>query len=209
MSYILDALKKSEAERDPRAAAALVIAEAERTQAERQKYRVALWVIGIALLANAAIFGAWLAWWANPQAVTPVHTMPDPRNSAAGPEQSAQIAVTVPGATRLAGDAAADHRPVAIPPIQPPQTSAPAKLVRIRLGELPSSALAGFPGLAFSTHIFADDPELRAVVVNGTRRTEGDLVEGMTLEEITEEGVVLHFGEYLVEISVLESWQDD
>lgn len=206
MSYILDALKKSEAERDPKAAAALVIAEAERTQAERQKYRVALWVIGIALLVNAAIFGAWLAWWANPQAVVAeVQPIPTPQKSPAGPERSepTRTAETVPNTAQPVKDAATVT--------QPPQSQTPAqpRLERIALSELPSSARAGFPGLAFSTHIFADDPELRAVVINGARRTEGDLVEGMTIEEITEGGVVLHFGEYLVEISVLESWEDD
>ncbi len=205
MSYILDALKKSEAARDPKAAAALVIAEAERTQAERQKYRVALWVIGIALLVNAAIFGAWLAWWANPQAaVAEVQPIPTPQQSAAGPEQSepTRTAETAPNATP----------PVEVAAVtQPPQSRTPAqpRLERVALSELPSSARAGFPGLTFSTHIFADDPELRAVVINGTRRTEGEMVEGMTIEEITEGGVVLHFGEYLVEISVLESWEDD
>ena len=205
MSYILDALKKSEAARDPKAAAALVIAEAERTQAERQKYRIALWVIGIALLANAAIFGAWLTWWANPQAaVAEVQPIPTLKQSAAGPEQSepTRTPETAPNATPPVAAAAVT---------QPPQSRTPAqpRLERVALSELPSSARAGFPGLAFSTHIFADDPELRAVVINGTRRTEGELVEGMTIEEITEGGVVLHFGEYLLEISVLESWEDD
>jgi general secretion pathway protein B len=160
-------------------------------------------VIGIALLANAAIFGAWLTWWANPQAaVAEVQPIPTLKQSAAGPEQSepTRTAQTTPDATPPVEAAAVT---------QPPQSRTQPRFERIALSELPSSARAGFPGLAFSTHIFADDPALRAVVINGTRRTEGELVEGMTIEEITEGGVVLHFGEYLVEISVLESWEDD
>ncbi len=211
MSYILDALKKSEAERDPSAATALVIVEAERVQADRKKHHLVLWVIGIALLVNAGIFAGWLAWWATPQA-TMIEARSDPL-----PEerQREETQPTEPAAAlnESATTTAAEPRPIVEREILRQQTSPPAPepqpLPRVRLNDLPSSLRAGFPGLAFSTHIYADDPTLRAVVINGTRRTEGEVVEGMTLEEITEEGVVLQFGEYLVGISVLESWEND
>lgn len=207
MSYILDALKKSEAARDPNAAAALVIAKAERIQADRKKHHLVLWVIGIALLINAGVFAGWLAWWANPQA-TMVEARSDPLPEEKQPEETQP---TEPAAdlNQAAIATVAERRSVIERQSPLRQTSPPASLQRVRLNDLPASLRAGFPGLAFSTHIYADDPTLRAVVINGTRRTEGEVVEGMRLEEITEEGVVLQFGEYLVGISVLESWEND
>ncbi len=211
MSYILDALKKSEAERDPNAATALVIAEAERIQADRKKHHLVLWVIGIALLVNAGIFAGWLAWWADPQAAM-VEARFEPLPEEKQPEAT-QHPAPATDINQTATATAAERRPVVERQSPPRQTSPPAPepqlSQRVRLNDLPASLRAGFPGLAFSTHIYADDPTLRAVVINGARRTEGEVVEGMTLEEITEEGVVLQFGEYLVEISVLESWEND
>tara|TARA_Y100001934_G_scaffold283595_1_gene404588 strand:+ start:221 stop:451 length:231 start_codon:yes stop_codon:yes gene_type:complete len=72
---------------------------------------------------------------------------------------------------------------------------------------LPSDAKARFPGLTFSTHVFAEDASLRAVVVNGTRLTEGDAFSGIRMEQITETGVVVAFESYLVEIPVIAQWQ--
>ena len=48
---------------------------------------------------------------------------------------------------------------------------------------------------------------LRAVVANGTRLQEGDRLNDVTVEEITEDGVIVAFENYLVEIPVIESWQ--
>jgi hypothetical protein len=58
----------------------------------------------------------------------------------------------------------------------------------------------------FSTHIYAEEADLRAIVVNGIRLQEGDRVENLRLEEITEEGAVFAFENQLVSVSVLETW---
>lgn len=78
---------------------------------------------------------------------------------------------------------------------------------RVTLNELPAGARARFPGLSFSTHVYADDATLRALVVNGQRLSEGDRVGSLLLTEITEEGAVFGFEDYLVSISVLDSWE--
>jgi general secretion pathway protein B len=60
----------------------------------------------------------------------------------------------------------------------------------------------------FSTHVFADDPQLRAVTLDGRRLTEGDLISpGMRLLEITESGVVLDVNGERVVFDVLQDWR--
>ena len=85
--------------------------------------------------------------------------------------------------------------------------SAPAPAVEpTPVNNLPNSQRARFPELAFSTHIYADDADLRAIVVNGTRLEEGDQLGNLRLTEITEEGAVFRFEDRLVLVSVLDDW---
>jgi len=74
------------------------------------------------------------------------------------------------------------------------------------LSSLPADIRYRFPPLDFSTHIYADEADLRAVVVNGVRLEEGDRFEGLRVHEITEEGAVFEFEGRLVSISVLDGW---
>ena len=76
----------------------------------------------------------------------------------------------------------------------------------MQLDRLPADVRSRLPGLAFSTHVYAEDRDLRAVVANGRRLTEGDSLRGVTVNEITETGVVLAFDGYLVEVPVVVSW---
>jgi general secretion pathway protein B len=76
----------------------------------------------------------------------------------------------------------------------------------VALSSLPMEQKRRFPGLVFSTHIYAEEADLRAIVVNGIRLQEGDRVENLRLEEITEEGAVFAFENQLVSVSVLETW---
>ena len=87
------------------------------------------------------------------------------------------------------------------PGIAPAQTAEP-----IPVSSLPSSQRARFPELSFSTHIYADDADLRAIVVNGTRLEEGDRLGNLSLSEITEDGAVFRFEGRLVQVSVLDGW---
>jgi hypothetical protein len=89
----------------------------------------------------------------------------------------------------------------------PPQVPAePRVLERIALDSLPPAARSRFPGIVISTHVYAEDPAMRAIVVNGARLQEGDLVSGLEIREINEFGVVLEFEAYLVDVPVFTDW---
>ncbi|MCX7064002.1 MAG: general secretion pathway protein GspB, partial [Proteobacteria bacterium] len=60
----------------------------------------------------------------------------------------------------------------------------------------------------FSTHVYADDPTMRAVTLNGRRYVEGDTIsEGVVLKQITENGVILDMDGQIVAMDVLQDWR--
>ena len=190
MSYILDALKKADAEQDPVAAASLAVSQ----QRNHSRQRLTGILVGVALLANVAV----LLWLFGP-------------TQTASPEGSAVVLVpqSAPRAATAAPDPQPPSRPASIPVAAPPvqsQAQPPAQ-ISARLADLPASVRARFPGLVFSTHIYAEDPSLRAVVANGKRMVEGDEIDGAGVTQITESGVVLAFENYLIEIPIVAEWE--
>ncbi len=192
MSYILDALKKSEAEQDPVAAASLAL---NRQRAD-SRYRMTA-ILATALLANAAV----LLWLFGPtELAAPSRTTAAPAVTAPAVTAPAEIeSLAAPAAT-----ARASTESVVRATFEP--ASPPAAQIRARLADLPTTVRRRFPGLVFSTHIYAEDPSFRAVVANGKRLVEGDTIEGAAVEQITEDGVILAFENYLVEIPVVAEW---
>ena len=170
MSYILDAIKKSEAERNlgisPGALAAPMVASRSTTS-----FRIATVIVVL----NVAALGGWWLW----QDRTTGIAVPTAAKSEAAPrsiEQPSQALV--------------DPSPPMAKPIPTPEPE-------------PAVALP-----EFSTHVFADDPQLRAVTLDGRRLTEGELIgPGMRLLEITESGVVLDFNGERIEFDVLQDWR--
>lgn len=226
MSYILDALKKAEADRDPEARASLAMA-----QHERRRNRWLAYAAVIALIANAAIL-LWLfmpeaeqmllsagpesaepepsvpAAEAAPRSAEPVQsttheTAPPPARQIRppAPTRAAQTTQRLPAATDpMAAESATGETIIG------PNAGAAAAAEPEPVSSLPAEQRRRFPSLTFSTHIYADDADLRAIVVNGTRLQEGDRLENLRLEEITEDGAVFRFENRLVSVSVLDAW---
>lgn len=203
MSYILDALKKSEMERS-RSAAPSLIGALEHAPSFRTKLLV---VVAVALLANATAFTAWWFW---PHYEQPEIAASFPSNATAEalpkPLPQMPTAALVDPSTPIA----------AAPPVVPalaakPEPIEPKPVVvrqRTTFHALSAEEQRAFTPLEFSTHLFADDPSLRAVTMNGRRFKEGDaLTDDLSLEEITEDGVVVAFRGKLVELPVLQDWR--
>ena len=85
-----------------------------------------------------------------------------------------------------------------------------ASLTPVRVAELPTSVQRQIPDIRFSSHIYANDPSLRMVNINGRIIREGDSVaDGISLVEISEDGVVLSYLHYTFEMSVIRDWSFD
>jgi general secretion pathway protein B len=204
VSYILDALEKSEAERNRG-----VVPSLFANRQDQLKSRVGLWVLFVALLINACLGGYWLYSRNNtappePSVVATPQTPPTPSRSIASqqPAQEQTPAITAPTA------------PASIPAtttsasIPAATTAASAAVPRPAGHARPTSNEMELANLSFSTHIYASDPTKRAVTLNGRRLVEGDSISnGTVLKEITETGVILEVNGREVPLDVLQDWR--
>ena len=209
MSFILDALRKSELERQRQSGPS--IAELPIARDDR-RMPWALLAIGALLAVNA---GGLLYFILRPDkpVVAAVGTTTAP--IAAAPVATAPAAAPLPAPAELPpatestladeGASIAPAMPVdSSPPPAPDPTLLPEPSVTYApappsgnppsIDELPAQATAGLPELSVDLHIYTDDPAKRAVFINGRRYQRGAvLAEGPTVEEITRDGVVLSY----------------
>src|SRR3990167_2515916 len=204
MSYILDALRRADAERQrggvpdlhaqPAAgttASAQAGAAAERSTLQGRGALLVM-VVGGVVLAVAA------AWWlgrASPRepvpVVAPVSVPSAPALPARAPDRPTVAPAALPPAP--AAPLAAGPAPAALPalkaapPVAPPPATAPARAAPaasimaasapdlvIRWAALPDATRSSLPALAWSGGVYADQPAQRLVVVNGQVAREGD-----------------------------------
>ncbi|HEX5047663.1 MAG TPA: general secretion pathway protein GspB [Gammaproteobacteria bacterium] len=213
MSFILDALRKSEHERQRGAVPGISNVPFAVPRRETPRWMVAL--VAVLLLAVVALGGAW--WRSSKVASTPVAvTVPldiPPPVPAAAPETRAARTEPAPPpeesrAARIepppvAATTPADARPVS-PSVADADASAPARTSAPPPREsdsaappLPSpTALAAegiaVPPLHLELHAYSDRASERFVFINGRKYVEGEqLAEGPRLVSIERSGAVL------------------
>ena len=211
MSYILDALKKAEQERDLGRVPRL---ETVQDNAPRRS-RALLWLVAGVLLVNVAVLIWWLRPGAHSDVATPVRQAPLP---AMQPPRIAPSAPAAPPVTRMPSPAivappvaaspvmpAPPRTPVTTPvaPVAPaPEIAKPAVTSVPLLRELPADFRANVPPMSLDVHVYAPSATDRFVLVNMKKYHEGDqLAEGPRIEEITEEGLVLSYQGQLFRIA--------
>jgi len=217
MSYILDALNKSEQERRDRRAPNL--GTVHQGPREARGYRKD-WLAGILilLLINSALVFYWLTRQASPQAVPATQPSVSERSASQSVVSQAVSRQALPAsqpqvaAPERAPDAA---RPIGvlITPNDMRRTPSPATTPgeqAMPISDLPLQVQRGIPDLVFSSHIYSDDSSFRLVNINGRSIREGEMVNGeIRLDRITEEGVILTYQDYTFEVSVLRDWSFD
>ena len=81
---------------------------------------------------------------------------------------------------------------------------------RLQLSALPAAEQSLYRGFNYSTHIYTDDPDLCAIVIDGQRLANGDAFKGLKLIAITEDGVVFEENRRgsvrEVEVVLMELW---
>jgi len=76
-----------------------------------------------------------------------------------------------------------------------------------RLASLPVDIQRQIPDMSFSSHIYASDTTLRMVNINNREFYEGDTIApGISLNAITEDGVVLTYKQYSFTLPVVHDW---
>lgn len=206
MSYILDALKKSEEERrqnaPERGAPAQIMQTPATSSAATPPWLIAL-VVGL-LLAVVVMAGYLMS------------------RSTTEPVPSAPVSVDRPVAEDVApqakpGSEPADARPVKqketvtstlaepVSPVPVVETSlAPAP----KTGAPPEAQLRTIPTLDITGHLYSSVPERRSVTMNNRVWREGDVVTGgIRIKEITKDGLTLDVSGWTVFVSRSRGWQ--
>lgn len=180
MSFILDALKKAESERNRQLGPVLMNA---RVAPPRRPLPAWGWVLAVVLVANLAVL-AWLLLR------TP---SPAPDVIEAGAARDAAPGVIAPTASPAnaapAGEAPAS---TAMQPrsASPPSLSSDAEQLPTAQ-ELQAQGVA-LPELQLNLHIYDPEPVHRSILLNGQRLREGEFTpDGVRVERITEQSVVL------------------
>ncbi|MBS0437678.1 MAG: general secretion pathway protein GspB [Proteobacteria bacterium] len=203
MSYILDALRRADAERERGGVPGLhtqTMAEpGDEAEAAPRARGLKPWHwLAIGLAGGLAVAIAWS--WRGEEPPPPVAVQPPappPPAPPAAPAAIAPIAVTeAPPASpvaiapmRAAPPPAAAARPAA----PAPASAATSTIPRIAsLAELPPELRSGLPALAFGGSIYSGTPANRLLIVNGQLMHEGEsLAPGVTLEQIKPKAAVL------------------
>ena len=198
MSLILDALRKSEAERRRGEAPGLFTALPTPGLRPSRQTSPWPWLVAAAVLALAA-----LAWWLWPSAA---HAPPAPPAAPAKTVAPATAVVAAPvvaapvvveKAVRESRDAAPHEVVVPAPaPLPPPSPEPPAEppLEYVpTLATLAPSERAALPPLKLSMHVWSEAPNARLAIIDGQRVMEGATVGESIVAEIRRDGVVLEW----------------
>ena len=200
MSFILDALKKSETDRQQQGSAEFA---GVPTSNRREKPPRWLWVLGLLLTVNVVVL---LGLLLRPDAQPAVSTAARPAQTTlaapaalAAPAENEDFASQV-AAARENAPAREEPRPTA-PESRPAVSQAPAAIVPQAavnsnalptIHELVANGTIVLPELHVDVHVYSEVREDRFVFINMSKHMEGSrLVEGPLVKEITRDGVVL------------------
>lgn len=203
MSLILEALKKSEQQRQREKAPSLQSIH-QAASIPPKKSTQPWWLIAVFIVVcNFAFFGYW--FWQQQRNTVPV--------------QAAQTAAP-------AQSSFPENNPAQTPPIQQSTQEAQPEFTQIsprattaqpavsdvsqrvyEINELPDNVRNNLPAMTFSFHVYSENPEQRTIIINDRRVREGEEVKpGLRLQVITQDGVILLFEQHRIHISVLSDW---
>jgi general secretion pathway protein B len=176
MSYILDALKKSDQQRNIGATPTLQFTQASMPAPKRPSiFHYGL--LAVVLLAAGVAIGLLRPWQAEQM---PAENQPIAKDS---PTQNAAPAVT----------------PVTAAPMQQKPDAAPVAQDQkvISLYDLPPAIQRELPDMAVQLHAYSNTPGERLVSINSIRLREGGyLMAGLKLEQITPDGMIFSYKGY-------------
>lgn len=210
MSYILDALRKSDEERKKRQ---------EQQQRPYSPYagagsptRKNRRTAGLILSASLFVVICLLAggWWLSEQQqqskpfepeqatpATPRQTRPQPAQeiqegrARANPAANELTPPLQPGLSEIDKQRRSAAEAVKAKTAQSDET---ARSIIPLMAELPFSIQAQLPELKFSGHAYSTAPELRLIMINNAVVREGELIDtDLYLEEITENGLIMNY----------------
>lgn len=192
MSYILDALKKSDQER--RQNHVPTLQTINRPSYVEKKPGLAF-ELGV-FFTGAIVLIAITAWWYQTSSVAefsiPKLAEPVRTNNVENPLDINPVEKSF-SEESINVESAGNNKKIDTPIVE--------------LWELPDPIRKTVPSLTFSFHVYSSNPERRTIIINKRRVREGDTMEnGLLLNEITEEGAILQWNNRRFYINVVENW---
>lgn len=193
MSFILDALKKSETERQEQTGAEF--SNVPSSSGEPQSFKW-LWILALLLLVNVVVlFGILLREQEVPDVPAPVEQTPVEQSSPASSsfeDRVAEVRQNQPAADATAAEPPPLQTASMAPVETPPQTVSQSRPRLMTIDELRLNGTLALPELHIDIHVYAEDPAERFVFINMKKHRENSqLDEGPVVAEITTDGVIL------------------
>ncbi|MDH4124154.1 MAG: general secretion pathway protein GspB [Gammaproteobacteria bacterium] len=192
MSFILDALKKSESERQEQSGAEFSRVPNSAEEGNPLRW---LWLLAALLLINVAVLLGILLRPGDDASVQPVAEVTTPAPVA--PSIAAPAAIVekaTPSFEEQVASAVIERPAVSqVPPADPQPPSADKAGPRLpTLDQLRLAGSVNLPELHLDIHVYSDAPAERFVFINMNKYREGARIEaGPEVREISPEGVIL------------------
>ncbi|MCW9013043.1 MAG: general secretion pathway protein GspB [Gammaproteobacteria bacterium] len=219
MSYILDALKKSEQER--KQGKVPDIQTIHIPVAVEQNTSPWLYVIIVFLLLSLAFVIGWMRPWERHSPVV-VADLEQPV-----PARSASIIEQLPLAEPIIKESSSSVQPE--PAQKPQQLAATPRESSVAIEDarkdtppslelntvphlslMPDLVQQSIPSMSFAGHIYSSNIAQRSIIINDHSMSEGDtVVEGLEVEQITPNGVVFSYQGQLFKMDILQDWSFD
>ncbi len=209
MSYILEALKKSEQERRRGDVPDLQTVHLP-VFAQRQSHTWLYVVIVFLLLMLAFVLGMVMMQRNEDKVVAAVpQPVTQPKTNTDVIEQVTEPVVVTPSVIQTRQVNTTESAAVIEPPVKQSFEQAPSlELDSVQhLTQLPSLIQQAIPNMTFAGHVYSSNPMQRSVIINGHAMGEGDVVvNNLKVEQITRSGVIFNFDGQLFRIDILQDW---
>jgi general secretion pathway protein B len=207
MSYILDALKKSDQQRQLGATPTLQAAQV--TVAAPKRHLFIYYGLLAVVLLGAGILIGWLRPWQTEQPVRviePVATILPISNSQQAASAPLAAPPEMPGAMKPSNPALVNTVTTGVAAPVPEKTKqeksanideGAQKQDAVPFDELPVQIQREIPEMSVQLHAYSSKPDERLVYINAIRRREGESVMlGLRLEQITPDGMIFSYKGY-------------
>ena len=212
MSYILDALKKSDQERKQGDVPNLQTVHIPVTQ-EAVSARWPYIVIVLLMLSLAFVMGLLQPW--HKKSEQPVMPSADKIIEAYESKQDAiinkQAEKERPVVESTKQNIEDSYKPGNLPITDESVNTAESPLHDVNsvphLQDLPSLVQQAIPEMIFAGHVFSSNVDQRSVIINDSYMNEGDIIiDGLKIEQITQSGIVFNYNGQLFRMDILQNW---
>lgn len=195
MSYVLDALKKTQAAQTGDPISVKLTPVSRRTN-------LPVVILSVALFANVVLVSAYLLFGRSESSILATEapsikrsvpeSTPRPDATRANPARLPVLAISPEQPIKPSQDAP-EPAPRQAAVNQVPETTQPKTRALIdvfTITDLAPGERAAYADLSFTSHIYTEAKDLRALVIDGERVKIGDRFKALTIYDITETGVI-------------------